>query len=157
MLKGQDCTELLDYVASCGITTFDTAENYGQSEQVLGSWLKNKNREDYVILTKGCHPYDRDRVTPEDLLHDVYQSLERLQTDYIDIYVLHRDNLHVEVGPLVEVLNELYQKGIIKEFGGSNWTIQRIIKANQYAQSKGLKKMSISSPDFSVANQVCDP
>ena len=50
MLKGQDCTELLDYVASCGITTFDTAENYGQSEQVLGSWLKNKNREDYWFL-----------------------------------------------------------------------------------------------------------
>lgn len=157
MLAGQDATELLDYVASCGINTFDTAENYGKSEEVLGSWLKTKNREEYVILTKGCHPYENDRVTPEDLLRDVYQSLERLQTDYIDIYVLHRDNLQVEVGPIVEVLNELYQKGVIREFGGSNWTPQRLVEANQYAQSRGLKKMMISSPSFTIANQVQDP
>lgn len=67
MLAGEDCTDILEYVYSCGMNAFDTAENYGKSEEVLGKWLKNKRREDIVILTKGCHPYERDRVTPEDL------------------------------------------------------------------------------------------
>lgn len=63
--SGEDADELLDEVYAQGITTFDTAENYGLSEASLGHWLKNRgNREKVVIISKGCHPYDgRDRVT----------------------------------------------------------------------------------------------
>ena len=98
MIQGEDADELLDEVYAQGITTFDTAENYGLSEASLGHWLKNRgNREKVVIISKGCHPYDgRDRVTPEDLKHDIEQSFERLGTDYIDIYLMHRDDLKVE-------------------------------------------------------------
>ena len=107
MIQGEDADELLDEVYAQGITTFDTAENYGLSEASLGHWLKNRgNREKVVIISKGCHPYDgRDRVTPEDLQHDIEQSFERLGTDYIDIYLMHRDDLKVEPGPMVEILN----------------------------------------------------
>ena len=92
MIQGEDADELLDEVYAQGITTFDTAENYGLSEASLGHWLKNRgNREKVVIISKGCHPYDgRDRVTPEDLKHDIEQSFERLGTDYIDIYQIGR-------------------------------------------------------------------
>ena len=113
MIQGEDADELLDEVYAQGITTFDTAENYGLSEASLGHWLKNRgNREKVVIISKGCHPYDgRDRVTPENLKHDIEQSFERLGTDYIDIYLMHRDDPKVEPGPMVEILNEYHKAG----------------------------------------------
>lgn len=140
MIQGEDADELLDEVYAQGITTFDTAENYGLSEASLGHWLKNRgNREKVVIISKGCHPYDgRDRVTPEDLKHDIEQSFERLGTDYIDIYLMHRDNPMVDPGPMVEILNEYHKAGRIGAFGGSNWTHQRIAEANAYASKYGL-------------------
>lgn len=157
MIQGKDCSDMLDYVYSHGINTFDTAENYGRSEEVLGKWLKNQKREDIVILTKGCHPYERDRVTPQDLRHDAMQSLERLQTDYIDLYALHRDDLNVEVGPIMEVLHELCEKGYIREIGVSNWSHKRIAEANEYARIHGLHPFSFSSPNYGLIDQVNDP
>lgn len=156
-MSGADCSDILEYVFQCGIHVFDTAEIYGQSEKVLGKWLKGKRREDIVVLTKGCHPHERDRVTPEDLRHDVLQSLERLQTDYIDLYALHRDDLRVEVGPLMEVLNEFCAKGIIREIGMSNWSHQRIAEANEYARARGWKQISFASPNYGILDVVEDP
>lgn len=159
MIQGEDADELLDEVYAQGITTFDTAENYGLSEASLGHWLKNRgNREKVVIISKGCHPYDgRDRVTPEDLQHDIEQSFERLGTDYIDIYLMHRDDLKVEPGPMVEILNEYHKAGKIGAFGGSNWTHQRIAEANRYAAEHGLVPFSVSSPNLGICNQIGDP
>lgn len=157
MMAGRDCTELLENVYQCGINAFDTAEIYGQSEKVLGNWLKTKRREDIVILTKGCHPHERDRVTPEDLQHDILQSLERLQTDYIDLYALHRDDLNVEVGPLMDVLHEFCEKGVIREIGMSNWSHGRIAEANAYAAARGRKQISFASPNYGILDVVEDP
>ena len=157
MIKGTDCSDMLDYVYSLGINTFDTAENYGHSEEVLGKWLKKHKRTDIVILTKGCHPKECDRVTPEDLRHDAMQSLEHLQTDYIDLYALHRDDLNAEVGPIMETLNELCEKGYIRDIGVSNWSHQRITEANEYALKHGLRTFSFSSPNYGFINQVNDP
>lgn len=157
MIKGMDFSDMLDYVHSLGINTFDTAENYGKSEEVLGKWLKNHKREDFVILTKGCHPREHDRVTPGDLRLDAMQSLEHLQTDYIDLYALHRDDLNVEVGPIMETLNELCEKGYIREIGVSNWSHRRIAQANDYALKHGLRTFSFSSPNYGLIDQVNDP
>ena len=159
MIQGEDADELLDEVYAQGITTFDTAENYGLSEASLGHWLKNRgNREKVVIISKGCHPYDgRDRVTPENLKHDIEQSFERLGTDYIDIYLMHRDDPKVEPGPMVEILNEYHKAGRIGAFGGSNWTHQRIAEANQYAGEHGLIPFTVSSPNFGLCDQIGDP
>ena len=73
MLKGENVHELLDACVEMGITTFDTAENYGDSEISLGNWMRDrKNREKLVIISKGCHPYDgKDRVNPEELVKDI--------------------------------------------------------------------------------------
>ena len=73
-----------------------------------------KNRDKLVIISKGCHPYDgKDRVNPEELIKDIENSFERLGTDYIDIYFMHRDDLKIEVGTMVEILNEYHKKGKI--------------------------------------------
>lgn len=158
MLKGEDVNYLLDAVADMGITVFDTAENYGLSEASLGRWMRErKNREKLVIISKGCHPYGKDRVTPEDMKNDIEQSFERLGTDYIDIYFLHRDDHKIDPGIMVEVLNEYYKKGKIRAFGGSNWTAERIELANTYAKEHGLQPFTVSSPNFGLADQIGDP
>lgn len=158
MLKGEDVNYLLDAVADMGITVFDTAENYGLSEASLGRWMRErKNREKLVIISKGCHPYGKGRVTPEDMKNDIEQSFERLGTDYIDIYFLHRDDHKIDPGIMVEVLNEYYKKGKIRAFGGSNWTAERIELANTYAKEHGLQPFTVSSPNFGLADQIGDP
>lgn len=164
MLRAENEAEgykLLDAVFSLGGNTFDTAHIYGQgdSERTLGKWIRSRGiREQVVILDKGAHhSADRRRVTPFDITADIYDSLARLQTEYIDLYLLHRDNPEVPVGPIVEILNEHRQAGRIHAFGGSNWTTQRLIEANSYAQEHGLTPFAASSPHFSLAEQIEEP
>ena len=152
---------LLDAVFEMGGNTLDTAHVYGggNSERGIGQWLVQRgNREQVVIISKGCHHNaDRKRVTPFDLSADLHDSLARLRTDYIDLYLLHRDDPSVPVGPIVEALNEHWQAGRIRAFGGSNWTHQRIQEANEYASQRGLRPFTVSSPNYGLADQVLDP
>jgi len=152
---------LLDGIYGLGCNTFDTAHGYGsgESERVLGQWLKTRGvRDQVVVITKGCHPNaDRKRVTPYDLTSDLHDSLARLQSDYIDLYLLHRDDPAVPVGPLVETLNEHKAAGKIRAFGGSNWSQRRLIEVNEYAATHGLTPFAASSPNFSLAEAVKEP
>ncbi|MCR5678155.1 MAG: aldo/keto reductase [Agathobacter sp.] len=149
-----------DDAFALGITAFDTARAY-DSEDTFGLWMKERgNREQIVLLSKGCHPKEgssEERVTPEAIDEDLKVSLEQLQTDYLDIYLLHRDNPAVPVGPIIEKLNEHHAAGRMKIFGGSNWTHQRLEEANEYAYAHNLVPMSVSSPNFSLAEQVKNP
>ncbi len=158
MRDGEDVSYLLDQIYDLGINVFDTAENYGLSECSLSRWISSRgNRDKIHIITKGCHPYERDRVTPEDMKADIEKSLQRLHTDYLDTYFLHRDDTTKETGPLVEMLNECHKAGLIGRFGGSNWTVERIREANEYAHAHGLLPFTVSSPHFGIAVQVEDP
>lgn len=152
---------LMDEVYAQGCRCFDSAHDYGNGdcERVLGSWIHQRGLEDeIVILTKGAHhSQDRNRVTPFDITSDLFDSLARLRTDTIDLYLLHRDDPTVPVGPIVEVLNEHKAAGRIRAFGGSNWTYQRVREANAYAQEHGLVPFVVSSPNFSLAEQIEEP
>jgi aryl-alcohol dehydrogenase-like predicted oxidoreductase len=111
-----------------------------------------------VIVSKGCHHnQDRRRVTPFDLASDLHDSLARLQTDYVDLYLLHRDDPAVPVGPIVEAMNEHLEAGRIHAFGGSNWTHERIAETNAYAEAHGLRPFTVSSPNYGLADQIQDP
>lgn len=152
---------MLDAAFEKGCNTLDTAHGYGggDGERVIGRWMHERgNRDKVVILTKGAHHNaDRKRVTPFDITSDLHDSLARLKTDYIDIYLLHRDDPSVPVGPIVEILNEHLECGKIKSFGGSNWHHSRIQEANEYAERHGLVPFVASSPHYSLAEQVQDP
>ena len=150
--------KLLDEAVEIGYTTLDTAHAY-PSEWAIGQWLESRQaREKVVIISKGAHPNpDRERVTPFDITSDLHDSLARLRTDYIDIYLLHRDDLSKPVGPIVEILNEHYKAGKIRSFGGSNWTHERIQEANDYAAAHDLVPFTSSSPHYSLAEQVEEP
>ncbi|MEI6519192.1 MAG: aldo/keto reductase [bacterium] len=153
--------DILDAALRNGITTLDSANVYygGQSERAIGRWMEMRgNREEVVIATKGAIPNaDRKRVTPFDITADIYDSLARLRTSYIDIYMLHRDDPDYPIGPIVEILNEHKNAGRICAFGGSNWTHQRLQEANDYAAANNLTPFTVSSPNFGLAEQVEDP
>ncbi|RCX09865.1 aryl-alcohol dehydrogenase-like predicted oxidoreductase [Anaerobacterium chartisolvens] len=151
--------EHLDMAVEMGVNLLDTAIGYGGSEISIGKWMKARsNRKDVVVITKGCHPGPNGkRVNAKDLAEDLNRSLERLDTDYIDIYLLHRDDLDLPVGPIVEALNEHFAAGRIKSFGGSNWTHKRIQEANDYAKAHGLEPFRASSPSYFLAEQAAEP
>ena len=165
MIMNRGCQEqsdaLLDAALALGVNTLDTAHVYGggDTERAVGVWLaKRGNRESVVLLAKGCHHNsDRQRVTPYDIGADLLDTLARFQTPYVDMWMLHRDDVSQPVGPIVEALNEHRRAGRIRAFGGSNWTHQRIAEANAYAAAKGLTGFVVSSPNFGLAEQVQDP
>jgi aryl-alcohol dehydrogenase-like predicted oxidoreductase len=147
---------MLDAFLAAGGNMVDTAHTYGggRSEQTLGRWLQERaNRRQVLILGKGAHPQPGKphRVTPEDIDSDISESLQRLQTPYIDLYLLHRDDPAVPVGPIVECLNRQIDAGRLRAIGGSNWTSQRIDAANEYAAAHQLRGFTASSPNLSLA------
>jgi aryl-alcohol dehydrogenase-like predicted oxidoreductase len=150
---------MLDALFEKGCTTFDTARVYGSVDKYLGAWVSSRGiREQVVLLAKGAHHNnERQRVTPADIRSDLEDSLRDMQTDYADLYVLHRDDPSVPVGPIVETLNELVREGKVKAFGGSNWTTARLAEANRYAAENGLLPFALSNPNYSLAEQVEEP
>jgi aryl-alcohol dehydrogenase-like predicted oxidoreductase len=147
---------LYDDVYALGCNAIDTAYVYcdGNAERSIGRWIKTRGlrRDDVVIIDKGAHPdAGRPKVTPKDITADLQTSLDRLDTSYIDIYLLHRDNTAVPVGPIVEVLDEHRRAGRIRAYGASNWSAERIREANAYADARGLPGFAASSPNLSLA------
>nr|WP_255570227.1 aldo/keto reductase [Cohnella sp. CFH 77786] len=145
----------LDAFLAIGGNSVDTAHIYcgGQSEEVLGRYMRERgNRDRMVILTKGAHhDHNGPRVNKEAIRRDLSESLERLQTDHVELYALHRDDPGVPVGAIIEALNEHIESGAIGAIGGSNWTWQRLQEANEYAAAHGLRGFTFSSPNLSLA------
>ena len=153
--------KLLDAVFETGINTFDAAHVYGggDCDRVFGAWARDRGiRDQIVLMDKGAHhSKDRKRVTPYDITADLHDCLARLGFDSIDLFVMHRDDPDVPVGPIVEELNRHLSDGLIGGYGGSNWSHLRIQEANQYAEDHDLVGFAVSSPHFSLATQVDDP
>jgi aryl-alcohol dehydrogenase-like predicted oxidoreductase len=145
-----------DYLERGG-NVFDTAWIYGGGacERVLGQWVQARGvRDRIVLIAKGAHTPHCD---PASLSSQLLESLERLRTDHADVYMLHRDNLDIPVGEFVDVLNEHRRAGRIRVFGGSNWTLERIQAANEYATANGLQGFTVVSNQFSLARMVEPP
>lgn len=146
-----DGAAVWDHYFEAGGNAFDTAWGYGggRIEINLGHWMRARGvRSQCVLLVKGAHtPF----CNPEALEAQLNESLERLQTDHAQIYLMHRDNLDIPVGEFVDVLNRAKQAGKIDIFGGSNWTLSRVREANAYAQANGLQGFTAVSNNFSLA------
>jgi len=146
---------VFDYFIEQGGNCFDTARHYGVAELVFGEWMKSRGvRDETIVITKGAHTPN---CNPETVTKELSESLERLQTDFIDIYFLHRDNPDVPVGEFVDVLNEHKNAGRLGIFGGSNWSPQRMDEANEYAARNGLAGFSVLSNHMSLARMVEAP
>jgi len=146
---------LLDAFYEAGGNLFDTAFVYGAgyTETLLGQWLKNRGvREGSVVIGKGAHS---PLCYPDIIGKQLTQSLDRLQTDYVDIYFMHRDNPAVPVGEFVDAMDREVKAGRIRgPFGGSNWTRERMDEAIAYAERTGKQKPGALSNNFSLAEML---
>ena len=151
----------MDAFLAAGGNCFDTAHIYGlgDNERTVGQWIHSRGvRDEIVILGKGAHNSpDRKRVTPFDIQSDIHDSLARFKIDHIDLYLLHKDDPTQPVGPLVETLHAAREAGQIGAYGGSNWSVERLREANEYAAAHGLTPFVVSSPQFSLAEQQLSP
>jgi len=148
---------LYDAFFEYGGTAFDTAYVYGggSADRLLGQWMKLRGlREQIVVMIKGAHTPLCD---PEHLTSQLFESLERMQTDYTDIYTMHRDNPEIPAGEFIDVVNAHMRAGRIRAFGVSNWTLARVEEANAYAQAKGLRGIAAVSNNFSLARMIEAP
>lgn len=181
--------EQLDYALDQGINFIDTAElyavpsnenNQGNTERIIGTWIKaRKNRDQYILATKVTGPspnlsYIRNplRFNRAQIHTAIDQSLERLQTDYVDLYQLHwperktnffgkRGFKHTESDPwednflaILEVMQELVDAGKIRYFGISNETPWGMMHFLELAKAKELPRlMSIQNP-YSLLNRL---
>ena len=164
----------MDAFCEAGGNFLDTAKVYGDwvpgtissSEKVIGEWIKiRKNRRDIILATKGAHyilatPQIR-RVTPADILSDIHASLQHLQTDYIDLYWLHRDDPDQPVAGIIETLETQVRAGGIRYYGASNWRLSRLIEAQEFAQANGMQGFCAVQNCWSLAHinidQLFDP
>ncbi|HIT74759.1 MAG TPA: aldo/keto reductase [Candidatus Avipropionibacterium avicola] len=145
-----------DFVARGG-TAFDTAWLYGggRPEQLMGQWMRNRGiRDELFLIGKGAHT---PHVTPEAIHSQLDESLQRLQTDWIDQYFMHRDDPAVPVGEFVDAMDAEVRAGRIKAYGGSNWTIARFEEANDWAREHGRTPMTALSNTISLAEALDVP
>jgi aryl-alcohol dehydrogenase-like predicted oxidoreductase len=148
--------DVLDEWVRMGGNIVDTAHVYGDgdAERAVGTWLaKRPEVRDLIVLTKGAHPDGEvRRVTPDAIAADLRESTERLGRAP-DLYMLHRDDRDLPVGPIMDCLNEHLRAGRVRALGASNWTCERIDEANAYAAANGLEGFCCSSTHLSLATQ----
>lgn len=142
---------LFDDWVERGGRTFDTGYVYGRGvcEQMLGQWMKKRGvRDELVVIGKGAHT---PHCTPEAIGRQLAESLDRLQTDHVDVYLMHRDDPSVPVGEFVDALDAELRAGRVRAYGGSNWSIGRFSAANAHAEANGRAPMTVLSNNLSLA------
>ena len=146
---------LLDAFFEKGGNVYDTAWVYGagRTERVFGEWLRARGvRDEVVIIGKGAHS---PLTYPEVIARQLDESLERLGTDHVDVYFMHRDNPDVPVGEFVDAMDAEVRAGRIRgPFGGSNWTRERFDAAVAYARSADRTAPSVLSNNFALAEMI---
>lgn len=146
---------LLDAYWEAGGNLFDTAFIYagGHTEQLLGEWLRSRGvRDEAVIIAKGAHS---PLTYPDVIGKQLTQTLDRLGTDHVDIYFMHRDNPDVPVGEFVDAMDAEVRAGRIRGlFGGSNWSMARLDEAIAHAERNGRQKPGAVSNNFALAEML---
>lgn len=148
----------MDAFYEAGGNVFDTAYVYGagKTEKIFGDWHTSRRlpREDFILIGKGAHS---PLCYPDVIARQLDQSLDRLKTDYVDVYFMHRDNPDVPVGEFVDAMDAEVKRGRIRGiFGGSNWSRERMDEAIAYARKNGKAVPGALSNNFSLA-EMLDP
>ena len=154
--------EVLDAFAERGFNFIDTADVYsrwapgnkgGESETILGKWFKRSgSREKIVLATKvGMDLGDgKQGLAKRYILEAVEASLERLQTDTIDLYQSHKDDASVPLEETLEAYRQLIQQGKVRAIGASNYTGARLTEAIELAGKQGLPVYQSLQPDYNL-------
>lgn len=160
-LDEQQSFEILDAFTAAGFNFIDTADTYswwvngtgGQSETIIGNWLKSRgNRDQLVIATKvGSqtkeHPND---ISKKHILKSVDESLQRLQTNYIDLYYTHFDDGTTPVEETLSAYDEIVKAGKVRYIAASNLSPERLIASFEASEKNGFPKYQALQPHYNL-------
>ncbi len=156
--------EILDAFYEAGGRMVDTAECYsfwvpghkgGESEAVIGAWMKERGvRRDMRIATKTNVDGKSGGLKPEVLERQLAQSLERLQTDYIDLYYAHRDDPETPQEEVAEGFGALIAAGKVREAGASNFTEERLRGALAAAKARGVPGYGVLQNQYNLLERA---
>ena len=150
-----DCVKIIHKALDAGVNFIDTADVYseGESEVIVGKALKGR-REHVVLATKFFGPMGSDRNqrggSRRWIVREVENSLQRLGTDYIDLYQMHRFDEHTDLEETLGALTDLVHQGKIRCFGSSMHPSDRIVEAQWVAEKRGLMRFRCEQPWYSI-------
>ncbi|CAM8620521.1 Tas Predicted oxidoreductases (related to aryl-alcohol dehydrogenases) [Candidatus Planktophila dulcis] len=139
--------DVLNAYASHGGNFIDTADVYsewkpgnmgGESETIIGTWLKSQDRSKFVIATKVAKLSTRPGLRPENIIAACNDSLKRIQTDYIDIYYSHHDDAEVPMAEILGAYAQLISEGKVRHIAASQHTGARLQEALNISKEEGL-------------------
>lgn len=167
----KEAFKILDAAYDRGINFYDTAELYpvtpkketvGITEQIVGKWLKTKQRDSIIMATKIAGaasgwfvPPIRHGLTAIDSFHikrAIEGSLKRLQTDYVDLYQMHWPDTVVPIEESLKAFDELVHEGKVRYIGTSNDSAYGLTKANEASKYKNLARFESIQNNFSLLN-----
>lgn len=166
-LNEKESFRMLDMLLERNWTFIDTADIYGKeyglSEHIIGKWIKKRNvRDKITIATKGgrVHRTNSDGKKSKDidnrkmyLQKCIADSLERLQTDYIDLYYTHFDDKVTPTDIVLNTYKDYLESGKIKEIGGSNYSAHRLKEILYASEEANLPKYQIFQTEYSLVER----
>ncbi|MFF7053475.1 aldo/keto reductase [Streptomyces griseorubiginosus] len=153
-----DCVRIIHRALDSGINLIDTADAYGhgESEEIVGRALKGR-REDVVLATKASRPMSDDPnhqgASRRWLVRALEDSLRRLETDYVDIYQIHRPDPDTDIEETLGALTDLQRAGKIRTFGTSAMPASDIVRAHWAAERRGLSRPRTEQPVYSILDR----
>ncbi|MGW4499035.1 aldo/keto reductase [Micromonospora sp. NPDC004336] len=150
-----DCVRIIHAALDAGINFVDTADMYGQgqSEEIVGKALRGR-RDDVVLATKVHFQMGEGRNRSGNsqrwILKAVEDSLRRLDTDWIDLYQVHRPDHTTDVEETLSVLSDLVHQGKIRAFGCSTFPAEEIVEAQHVSERRGLGRFRTEQPPYSI-------
>ena len=156
-VKGEDAFRVLDRFVEAGGTMVDTADVYsswvpghvgGESETLLGEWLKRRGRRDDVLIATKVG-YDKG-LAPERIAEAAEASLKRLGTDYIDLYYAHKDDSDTPLEESLAAFDRLVREGKVRAIGASNYSAERLGAALDISGRDGLARYTVLQPEYNL-------
>lgn len=150
-----ECARMVDRAIDAGINYFDTSDVYshGESETLLGKALKGK-RDEVVLATKFSLPMTDDPNQRGNsrrwIVREVEASLKRLDTDYIDLYQVHRPDASTDIDETLGALSDLVRAGKVRMLGSSTFPAEQIVEAQWVAQRRGRERFRVEQPPYSI-------
>ena len=150
-----DCTRIIHRALDAGINFVDTANVYsdGESEEIVGAALRGR-RDDVVLATKvfnpmGPGPNDRGSSRAH-IMREVERSLRRLQTDYIDLYQMHRSDPETPIEETLRALDDLVRDGKVRYIGSSTFAAWELVESYWVSDRRNLVRFVCEQPPYSI-------
>ena len=156
--------ELLDAFVDAGFNLIDTADVYsawvpgnrgGESETIIGKWLQRSGKRDKVVIsTKVAKWVEHPGLSPMNIAQAVDGSLQRLQTDHIDLYLAHEDDASVPMEETLGAFGRLIEAGKVRAIGASNFTADRFADALNVSKQHHLPRYEVLQPEYNLVSRA---